>query len=108
MARARKSGCAIVSAMPASSTLSSGNWARSRPVSVPATRRASTQYVDNIRELERRIKIAMSNAVKEPESDIPFGLPQNRHEHFRLMYDPMALASRRHHRARSPSCSVAI
>jgi hypothetical protein len=49
-------------------------------------------YVDNIRELERRIKIAMSNAVKEPESDIPFGLPQNRHEHFRLMYDLMALA----------------
>jgi hypothetical protein len=49
-------------------------------------------YVDNIRELERRIRIAMSNAVKEPESDIPFGLPQNRHEHFRLMYDLMALA----------------
>jgi hypothetical protein len=49
-------------------------------------------YVDNIRELERRIKIAMSNAVKEPESDIPFGLPQNRHDHFRLMYDLMALA----------------
>jgi hypothetical protein len=48
--------------------------------------------VDNIRELERRIKIAMGNAVKEPESDIPFGLPQNRHEHFRLMYDLMALA----------------
>ena len=25
-------------------------------------------YVDNIRELERRIKIAMENAVKEPEA----------------------------------------
>jgi hypothetical protein len=49
-------------------------------------------YVENIRELERRIRIAMNNAVKEPESDIPFGLPQNRHEHFRLMYDLMALA----------------
>src|SRR6187397_1906957 len=33
-------------------------------------------YVENIRELERRIKIAMSNAVKEPEGDVPFGLPQ--------------------------------
>ena len=49
-------------------------------------------YVDNIRELERRIKIAMANAVKEPESDVPFGLPQSKHEHFRLMYDLMALA----------------
>jgi len=49
-------------------------------------------YVDNIRELERRIRIAMSNAVKEPEGDVPFGLPQNKHEHFRLMYDLMALA----------------
>ena len=49
-------------------------------------------YVDNVRELERRIKIAMANAVKEPESDVPFGLPQSKHEHFRLMYDLMALA----------------
>jgi hypothetical protein len=49
-------------------------------------------YVENIRELERRIKIAMENAVKEPDSDVPFGLPQSRHEHLRLMYDLMALA----------------
>jgi hypothetical protein len=49
-------------------------------------------YVDNIREIERRIKIAMGNAVKEPDGDVPFGLPQSRHEHFRLMYDLMALA----------------
>jgi hypothetical protein len=49
-------------------------------------------YVANIRELERRIRIAMDNSVKEPDADIPFGLPQNRHEHFRLMYDLMALA----------------
>ncbi len=49
-------------------------------------------YVDNIRELERRIKIAMDNSVKEPSADIPFGLPESRHLHFRLMYDLMALA----------------
>ncbi len=28
-------------------------------------------YVENIRELERRIRIAMDNAVKEPEGDVP-------------------------------------
>jgi hypothetical protein len=49
-------------------------------------------YVDNIRELERRIKIAMENSVKEPSSDVPFGLPESKHLHFRLMYDLTALA----------------
>jgi hypothetical protein len=49
-------------------------------------------YLDNIRELERRIKIAMSNSVKEPSADVPFGLPESKHVHFRLMYDLMALA----------------
>jgi hypothetical protein len=49
-------------------------------------------YVDNIRELERRIRIAMDNSVKEPSADIPFGLPESNHVHFRLMYDLMALA----------------
>jgi hypothetical protein len=49
-------------------------------------------YLDNIRELERRIRIAMSNSVKEPTTDVPFGLPESKHVHFRLMYDLMALA----------------
>ena len=49
-------------------------------------------YVDNIRELERRIRIAMDNSVKEPSADVPFGLPESKHAHFRLMYDLMALA----------------
>jgi hypothetical protein len=49
-------------------------------------------YVANVRELERRTLIAMENWVKEPENAVPFGLPQSKHEHFRLMYDLMALA----------------
>jgi hypothetical protein len=49
-------------------------------------------YLDDIRELERRISIAMSNSVKEPSADVPFGLPESKHAHFRLMYDLMALA----------------
>jgi hypothetical protein len=49
-------------------------------------------YVENIRELERRIRIAMENSVKEPSADVPFGLPESKHLHFRLMYDLMALA----------------
>ena len=49
-------------------------------------------YLENIRELERRIKIAMSKTVTEPSGEIPFGLPESKHVHFRLMYDLMALA----------------
>lgn len=49
-------------------------------------------YLENIREIERRIQIAMNATVKEPTQEIPFGLPENKHVHFRLMYDLMALA----------------
>src|ERR1700686_655584 len=49
-------------------------------------------YLENIRELERRIKIAMGKTVSEPSGEIPFGLPESKHVHFRLMYDLMALA----------------
>jgi hypothetical protein len=49
-------------------------------------------YLDNIREIERRIKIAMDTTVKEPTEEIPFGLPANKHVHYRLMYDLLALA----------------
>jgi hypothetical protein len=49
-------------------------------------------YVDNIRELERRIRIAMEHSINEPTADVPFGLPDSKHVHFRLMYDLMALA----------------
>jgi Protein of unknown function (DUF1552) len=49
-------------------------------------------YVDNVRELERRIQIAIAHSVEEPSGEVPFGLPDNKHVHFRLMYDLMALA----------------
>jgi len=55
-------------------------------------RRRLDTYVDNIRELERRIDIAISNSIKEPDAEVPFGLPDSKHVHFRLMYDLMALA----------------
>ncbi len=49
-------------------------------------------YTENIREIERRINIAMTNAVKEPSSEVPFGLPESQHVHFGLMFDLMGLA----------------
>src|SRR5205085_10416396 len=49
-------------------------------------------YLENIRELERRIKIAMDKTVSEPTGEIPFGVPESKHTHFHLMYDLLALA----------------
>jgi hypothetical protein len=49
-------------------------------------------YTDNIRELERRIQIAMSRSVKEPTSEIPFGIPDSNLAHYKIMYDLLALA----------------
>src|SRR5216684_7859319 len=49
-------------------------------------------YLENIREIERHINIAMETSVKEPSEEIPFGLPENRHVHYLLMYDLLALA----------------
>src|SRR5215813_5221840 len=49
-------------------------------------------YLENIREIERRIRIAAERSIQEPSEEIPFGLPENRHLHYRLMYDLLALA----------------
>ena len=49
-------------------------------------------HLDNIRELERRIHIAMSGTVAEPTEEVPFGIPQSKDVHFKLMYDLIALA----------------
>jgi len=50
------------------------------------------EYTDNIRELERRINIAMTRSLKEPSAEIPFGIPESNYVHFQLMYDLLALA----------------
>jgi len=49
-------------------------------------------YLENVREIERRIRIATEATVKEPSEEIPFGLPESKHAHYRLMYDLLALA----------------
>ncbi len=49
-------------------------------------------YLENIREIERRIHIAMNGSVKEPSQEVSFGLPESNHVHYRLMYDLIALA----------------
>ena len=60
----------------------------------PSDRRAMTEYLENIREIERRIQRAEKNQGDEslllPAR--PAGVPFDFEEHVRLMYDLMALA----------------
>ena len=60
----------------------------------PSDRRTMTEYLENIREIERRIQRAEKN--QDDESLLlparPAGVPFDFEEHVRLMYDLMALA----------------
>jgi len=50
------------------------------------------QHLDNVREIERRIGIAISKSDDLPEMDKPFGIPTNWGEHFDIMTDMLTLA----------------
>jgi hypothetical protein len=50
-------------------------------------------YLDNIREIERRLQIAeKQGGFNLPVPDAPVGVPDNYEEHVRLMFDLMALS----------------
>jgi len=52
-----------------------------------------SDYLDNIREIERRLTIAEKQGGFDlPVPDAPVGVPDNYDEHVRLMYDLMALS----------------
>jgi hypothetical protein len=60
----------------------------------PSDRRVMSQYLDNVREIERRIQLAASS---QGERDLqlparPAGVPFDYEEHVALMYDLMTLA----------------
>jgi hypothetical protein len=49
-------------------------------------------YLEDIREIERRIMNAANNPAAEVNADVPFGVPESKDEHFKIMYDLIALA----------------
>ncbi len=60
---------------------------------LPATDRARlNDYLDAVRELERRIEIASRATSEVPVEGIPFGVPESFDEHIKLHYDLQALA----------------
>jgi hypothetical protein len=55
-------------------------------------RRILNQYVDEIREIERRIELAAKQTGDIPVFDLPPGVPEQFDEHIKLHYDLLALA----------------
>jgi len=60
----------------------------------PADRARLSQYLDTIREVERRIQRAEANAAANPVRDVerPVGVPASYADHARLMFDLQVLA----------------
>lgn len=59
----------------------------------PADRVAVDVYLDSVREIERRVQMAQTQDTSHLEiPDAPVGVPNDLDEHFKLMFDLMALA----------------
>jgi hypothetical protein len=58
----------------------------------PGDRVRLDDYLANVREVERRIRNATNNPAANVEADVPFGVPESKDVHFKLMYDLLALA----------------
>lgn len=70
-----------------------GSLSRLRNESSPADRERIDNYTENVREIERRLQIAMkASAVAPPEMQVPVGVPQTFDEHIKLQFDLLSLA----------------
>jgi len=66
---------------------------RLRTESSSSDRTRIDNYTDNVREIERRLQIAMEASTVAPtDMSVPVGVPQTFDEHIKLQFDLMALA----------------
>ena len=71
------------------------NLARFRGRLGPADRSRLDEYAEDIREIERRLQIAMKASAAAPENTtVPVGVPESFDEHVKLQSDLLALAFR--------------
>jgi hypothetical protein len=49
-------------------------------------------YLENVREIERRLRNVTGKSATDQPTEVPFGIPESKDEHFKLMYDLMAMA----------------
>jgi hypothetical protein len=60
---------------------------------LPTTDRTRlNEYLDDIREIERRMKNVAKSADATPEAKVPYGMPESFEEHINLMWDLQVLA----------------
>jgi Protein of unknown function (DUF1552) len=60
---------------------------------LPGTDRTRlNEYLEDIREIERRLKNVAKSADLSPEAQVPFGMPESFEEHIKLMWDMQVLA----------------
>ena len=70
-----------------------GSLSRLRNESGAADRARLDDYAQNVREIERRLQIAMKASTVAPEDmSVPVGVPQTFDEHIKLQFDLLALA----------------
>ncbi|MEO8099690.1 MAG: DUF1552 domain-containing protein [Acidobacteriota bacterium] len=70
-----------------------GSLSRLRNVSSASDRVRIDNYTENVREIERRLQIAMEASTVAPtEMPVPVGVPQTFDEHIKLQFDLLALA----------------
>jgi hypothetical protein len=59
----------------------------------PSDRERLDRYAENVREIERRLQIAIKASAVAPENiEVPVGVPQTFDEHIKLQFDLLALA----------------
>jgi Protein of unknown function (DUF1552) len=70
-----------------------GSLSRLRRDSSPSDRSRLDQYAEDVREIERRLQIAMKAATVAPaDLTVPVGVPPSFDEHIKLQFDLLALA----------------
>ncbi len=50
------------------------------------------QYMDDVREIERRMGVAAKASTDAPNVSVPYGVPESFHEHIQIQFDLLALA----------------
>jgi hypothetical protein len=69
-----------------------GSLARLEAQVSPADRVRVDQYLQDVREIERRLEIATQASNETPPIAMPYGVPESFDEHIKLQFDLLALA----------------
>jgi hypothetical protein len=70
----------------------SGSLSRLRAEVGAGDRVRLEQYFEDVREIERRLALAASSALKTPDVALPYGVPESFDEHVKLQFDLLCLA----------------